>query len=81
VTEGYTFGDAALAAEQLALVAAVFASRMFALNLEVWRSTALEHGLAGAAELDELADDLTGLLGHPNTQHVRWLLRQLVIRA
>lgn len=54
---------------------------MFEMNLQVWRSTALERCLADAARLDELAAELRRLVGHPNTQVVRWLLRQLVIRT
>lgn len=63
------------------LVPSGTASRMFAMNLQVWRSTALEHRLADGAGLDELADKLKRLADHPRTGDVRWLLRQIVIRA
>jgi trans-aconitate 2-methyltransferase len=63
------------------LVASHTAGRLFAMNLEVWRATALEHQLADGDELDELAEKLSSLAGGPETQTVRWLLRQLVLRA
>jgi trans-aconitate 2-methyltransferase len=63
------------------LVPSSTASRMFAMNLEVWRSTALKNRLADAGELDELADNLKALADHPQTEGVRWVLRQLVMPA
>jgi trans-aconitate 2-methyltransferase len=50
------------------------AGRMFAMNLEVWRGTALDHGFVAAAELDRLSEQLRA-----NTHDVRWVLRQLVL--
>lgn len=61
------------------LVPSQTAGRMFAMNLEVWRSTALEHRLADAVELDELAAQLKRVAGDSKTHDVRWLLRQLVL--
>jgi len=54
------------------------AARMFGLNLATWGPDAVRRGLAGAAEVERLADGLGGMAERPpGTGTVGWVLRQV----